>query len=78
MSLDDPLEEIRERIRKSLPKTADITSVEFEGPEIAVYSSSPKFIGNEREEIKNLVKKMRKRGKEHRKNKNISRSLGKR
>ncbi len=58
---EESLDKIRQDILKSLPKSAEISDVQFEGPEISIYSSSEKFIGDDREEIKNLVKKLRKR-----------------
>ncbi len=61
MNSEEKFDRIREEIRKSVPKTAKITEIEFEGPEIAIYSASAEFIGNEREEIKILVKRLRKR-----------------
>jgi len=57
----DSLEKIRKIIMESIPKSAEITIVEFEGPEISVYSKNENFIGNDHTEIKNLVKKLRKR-----------------
>ena len=61
MSLDDHLERIRDDILKSISKSAKISDVEFEGPEIAIYSKSEAFISNDKNEIKTLVKRMRKR-----------------
>ena len=58
---EESLDRIRQDILNSLPKSAEISDVQFEGPEISIYSSSEKFIGDDREIIKNLVKKLRKR-----------------
>ncbi|MHA1476476.1 MAG: hypothetical protein ACTSQ5_14980, partial [Promethearchaeota archaeon] len=49
----DSLEKIRKIIKESIPKSAEITNVEFEGPEISVYSKNENFIGNDHSEIKN-------------------------
>jgi hypothetical protein len=57
----ESLEKIRKIIKESIPKSAEITNVEFEGPEISVYSKNEDFIGNDHSDIKNLVKKIRKR-----------------
>ncbi|MHA1719495.1 MAG: beta-CASP ribonuclease aCPSF1 [Promethearchaeota archaeon] len=57
----DALEKIRKEIKENIPKSAQITNVQFEGPEISVYSKNEDFIGNDHTEIKNLVKKLRKR-----------------
>lgn len=40
---------------------ADISSIEFEGPEIAVYVRNPKYIVENEDKIKGLAKKLRKR-----------------
>jgi KH/beta-lactamase-domain protein len=40
---------------------AEITSIEFEGPEIAVYVKNPKFIAENEDKVKELAKKLRKR-----------------
>ncbi len=61
MSSEQLLERIREEIKNEIAPSAKITDIQFEGPEIAIYSSNPTFIGQERTEIKKLVKKMRKR-----------------
>lgn len=61
MSTEEALEKIKTNILESLPKSAKITDVQFEGPEISIYSCSEEFIGDEREEIRNLVKHLRKR-----------------
>ncbi|RLI64323.1 MAG: beta-CASP ribonuclease aCPSF1 [Promethearchaeia archaeon] len=61
MSTEEALEKIKKDIFDSLPKSAKITDVQFEGPEISIYSRSEDFIGDDREEIRNLVKQLRKR-----------------
>ena len=61
MSFEETLESIKEEIRNSLPSNIDMTSVEFEGPEIAIYCRNEDFVGSENEEIKVLVKRLRKR-----------------
>lgn len=61
MSSQNVLERIRADIKSELDKSANISDIQFEGPEIAIYSSNPVFIGKERTEIKKLVKKLRKR-----------------
>ncbi len=40
---------------------AEIVSIEYEGPEIAVYVKNPKFILEHEEKVKELAKKLRKR-----------------
>ncbi|MFX0079043.1 MAG: beta-CASP ribonuclease aCPSF1, partial [Candidatus Hermodarchaeota archaeon] len=60
MALEDPLEDFRQKLRKELPKTAEVTQIEFEGPEIAIYVRKPREIG-EQTAIKELAKQFRKR-----------------
>jgi KH/beta-lactamase-domain protein len=48
-------------IRDTLAPILSITSVEFEGPEIAIYCKNEAFVGSDSDEVKNLVKKLRKR-----------------
>lgn len=44
----DKLKEMKEQVTKSLPKEAQISSVDIEGPEIAIYTKNPKlFFENE-------------------------------
>ncbi|BAA79487.2 putative exonuclease [Aeropyrum pernix K1] len=42
-------------------RSADIASIEFEGPEIAVYIRNPKFIVENENVVKDLARKLRKR-----------------
>ncbi|TFH06349.1 MAG: beta-CASP ribonuclease aCPSF1 [Candidatus Thorarchaeota archaeon] len=53
--------DIREVIKKALPRSAAISTVEFEGPEIAIYSKAPKILLDDGDSIKALARKMRKR-----------------
>ncbi|MFX1578998.1 MAG: beta-CASP ribonuclease aCPSF1, partial [Promethearchaeota archaeon] len=53
--------DIREVVKKSLPRSAAISSVEYEGPEIAIYSKAPKILLDDGDKIKALARKMRKR-----------------
>jgi len=46
---------------KSLPRSAAISAVEYEGPEIAIYSKAPKILLDDGDKIKALARKMRKR-----------------
>ncbi|MHA1238815.1 MAG: beta-CASP ribonuclease aCPSF1 [Candidatus Odinarchaeia archaeon] len=55
------LNEIRETILNFLPTKAQVTKVEFEGPEIAIYSKNPRVLMDNGESIKELVKQIRKR-----------------
>lgn len=58
MSSVDVLEQIKEIIKKYLP---DFDSVEFEGPEIAIYSKHKGTVIQNGEALKNLAREIRKR-----------------
>ncbi|MFW9800363.1 MAG: beta-CASP ribonuclease aCPSF1 [Candidatus Thorarchaeota archaeon] len=53
--------DIRDAVKKALPRSAAVTSVEYEGPEIAIYSKAPKILLDDGDKIKALARKMRKR-----------------
>ncbi|MFW9843185.1 MAG: MBL fold metallo-hydrolase, partial [Candidatus Thorarchaeota archaeon] len=53
--------DIRDVVKKALPRSAAISAVEFEGPEIAIYSKAPKILLDDGDRIKALARKMRKR-----------------
>ncbi|GAB4306793.1 MAG: beta-CASP ribonuclease aCPSF1 [Promethearchaeota archaeon] len=59
MSSEEILEKTRDLITKHLPSTAHISSVEFEGPEIAVYTKNPSAIVDAA--LKTIAKQLRKR-----------------
>ena len=61
MQIDDALNDIRQTITQGLPSSSMVTSVEFEGPEIAVYSKNPKVLLEDGGFVKELAKKLRKR-----------------
>ncbi len=61
MASKDVLEELRETILNSMPPKAMVTAVEFEGPEIAVYSKNPQILIDNEDFVKELVHKIRKR-----------------
>jgi KH/beta-lactamase-domain protein len=60
-SNDDEYVDIREAVLKAMPRSAAVTSVEYEGPEIAIYSKAPKILLDDGDKIKALARKMRKR-----------------
>ena len=41
---EETLNEIKEQILSKTPPSADITEIEFEGPEVAVYSRNPQIL----------------------------------
>ncbi len=62
MSFEAELEKIREEITRNLPPEINIQKIEFEGPEIAVYSeSSSESLIDGSNILKELAKTMRKR-----------------
>jgi len=62
MSFDDELKRIEESIKSNLPADIIVKKIEFEGPEIAVYSENPDVEAVESSNVlKDLAKTMRKR-----------------
>lgn len=61
LSYKEVLTEISEKIHEELPRNSQITRIEFEGPEVAVYSENPKVLVDDENLIRNLAKKLRKR-----------------
>ena len=57
----DIFSELKQQILKCLPENAQITSLELEGPEIAVYSKNPKVLLENGDIIKEIAKRLRKR-----------------
>ncbi len=55
------MDEIKSSILSMLPKQASITKIEFEGPEVAIYSNNPKVLVNNGDLVKDIAKKIRKR-----------------
>ncbi|WP_287582786.1 beta-CASP ribonuclease aCPSF1 [Candidatus Borrarchaeum sp.] len=61
MFLNDEFNKIKHTILESIPKDASVSDIEFEGPEIAIYSRNPKVLLNNGDIIKVLAKRLRKR-----------------
>ena len=62
MSFESELERIKEEITQNLPSDINIKKIEFEGPEIAVYSENSDVEATESSTVlKDLAKTMRKR-----------------
>ena len=57
----DIFSELKQQILESLPENAQITSLELEGPEVAVYSKNPKVLLENGDIIKEVAKRLRKR-----------------
>jgi hypothetical protein len=57
----ETLNEIKSQILEKTPPSADITEIEFEGPEVAVYSRNPQILVDNGDLVKSLAKELRKR-----------------
>ena len=57
----DILEEIKKEILSKLPKDTQVTKVEFEGPEVVVYTKNPQVITENGDLVRSLAKELRKR-----------------
>ncbi|MEA2069955.1 MAG: beta-CASP ribonuclease aCPSF1 [Asgard group archaeon] len=57
----ETLKEIKSQILEKTPPSADITQIEFEGPEVAVYSRNPQIMVDNGDLVKSLAKELRKR-----------------
>ncbi|NVM54697.1 MAG: beta-CASP ribonuclease aCPSF1 [Candidatus Helarchaeota archaeon] len=61
MLIESVLSDLKNLIIQNLPENVNITAIEFEGPEIALYSKNPKILLESRDIVKEIAKKMRKR-----------------
>ena len=55
------LEEIKEKITKQLPDEVQLANIEFEGPEVVIYTKNPDIVADNGDLIRNLAKQLRKR-----------------
>ena len=60
-SFDDTKVKIREAVVENIPKEAEISRIEFEGPRIAIYTKRPEVIAEQGHIITDIVTKIRKR-----------------
>jgi len=60
-SLDKGKAEIRQTILKHIPKEAEITRVEFEGPTLAIYTKKPEMLISQNHVITDIVNLIKKR-----------------
>ncbi|MHC1567378.1 MAG: beta-CASP ribonuclease aCPSF1 [Candidatus Syntropharchaeia archaeon] len=58
---EEVLEQIEERIREKLPEEISISDIEFEGPELIIYTSDPRKLADNGDIIRSLAKDVRKR-----------------
>ena len=59
--VDQPSQNIMATILKSIPKEANVTKIDYEGPRIALFTNTPKFLMENNEIISNLVNQIKKR-----------------
>ena len=57
----DILEDIKKEILQKLPNEIQVSKVEFEGPEVVVYTKNPEIITENGDLIRSLAKELRKR-----------------
>jgi len=61
MLIEDRLRELKEKIDKRVPAGINVSRVEFEGPELVIYTDDPKKFADEADLIKILARDLRKR-----------------
>jgi KH/beta-lactamase-domain protein len=61
MSVEQVLDELRKKIIQRLPSEVTISEIEFEGPELVLYTPEPKQLADNGEIIRHLAKDLRKR-----------------
>tara|TARA_Y100000590_G_scaffold42270_1_gene44971 strand:- start:453 stop:2390 length:1938 start_codon:yes stop_codon:yes gene_type:complete len=59
--IDQSSQNIMAIILKSIPKEANVTKIDYEGPRIALYTNTPRFLMENNEIISNLVNQIKKR-----------------
>lgn len=61
MSVEDTIQEMKNKIRDVMPARAGITNVKFEGPDLIIYVRNPSSIMKDGDLVKKLAKKLKKR-----------------
>ena len=61
MVIEEKLRELKEQINKIVPSGITISDVEFEGPELVIYTDDPKQFADQADLIKVLARDLRKR-----------------
>ncbi|HJJ33407.1 MAG TPA: beta-CASP ribonuclease aCPSF1 [Methanocorpusculum sp.] len=61
MQIEEQLLELKETINKKVPSGVKVTDVEYEGPEMVIYTDNPEKIAAEQDLIKTLARDLRKR-----------------
>jgi KH/beta-lactamase-domain protein len=61
LSVEEVLFELRRKVQSRLPPDINVTGMEFEGPELVIYTDDPKRLADDGEIIRSLAKDLRKR-----------------
>ncbi|XGI83402.1 beta-CASP ribonuclease aCPSF1 [Halorutilales archaeon Cl-col2-1] len=61
MNTQDELEDIKRQIETELPAGVGVSNVEYEGPELVIYTSDPKKFAHDGDLVRQLARKLRKR-----------------
>ncbi|MDD1753458.1 MAG: beta-CASP ribonuclease aCPSF1, partial [Methanotrichaceae archaeon] len=61
MSVEEVLFELKRKVQSKLPPDINVTGLEFEGPELVIYTDDPKRLADDGEIIRSLAKELRKR-----------------
>ena len=61
MQIEERLKELKDKINDKVPRGINVTQVEFEGPELVIYTDDPKRFADEADLIRILARDLRKR-----------------
>ncbi len=61
MLIEERLKELKDKINEKVPRGINVTQVEFEGPELVIYTDDPKKFADEADLIRVLARDLRKR-----------------
>jgi len=61
MEMQDPYEEIKKAIKNAIGSEGNVTKIDFEGPEVVIYSKNPKALTGSNGKVVELAKNLRKR-----------------
>ena len=61
MQIEEQLKELKNAINQKVPSGVEVTDVEYEGPEMVIYTDNPEKIAAEQDLIKTLARDLRKR-----------------
>ena len=57
----DYLKEVKEVVKSVVPSDAQVTSVELEGPEVAIYTKNPKVFHENEDYVRNVAYQLKKK-----------------